>query len=66
LAGHFVGQTAKQSIGIMSQRSLDMATKMHTFVPAGTVSGGVDASFDRARWDEGEWPFVAYYGLFYP
>lgn len=66
LAGHLVGQTAKQSIGIMSQRSLDTATRMQAIVPPGIPSGGVDASFDRARWDEGEWPFVAYYGLFYP
>lgn len=28
-------------------------------------TGGVDASWAKANWDDGDWPFLPYYGLMY-
>ena len=70
LVGIPVGKSASwitQDYGEITKRRGSVASEMKSLLRPLQIkpAGGVDASWVKATWDEGDWPFLSYYGLLY-
>jgi hypothetical protein len=65
--GGLTGTVAARKMSGWNAEHFNTFNRINDLTGAASVpkAGGVDASWAKASWDDGDWPFLPYYGLMY-